>query len=632
MAINQNNVKFAQDAIDRILGTTSTTVNGATALQEGIHNGDTTSAAIAGADTINAAIKLFKQLHPFVDISISGTAAFNTIVNNWDTSSTSEKAFAIFDLSTAIGYNALRFFPATALAANALSVGFAMYSLATDGGNPETVQKVNNILATTGQVTRGADSASLYNSADKNQTPAEKIQQINNPIIIKESQAGNPIDQFTFDTATQALSPWKNGNIVDLNDQGELFVNDPDVAFSDIGDLFDAEEAMLQELQEGLITYEEFSAFQDYVLDYSLDDYVFEPNYNFDEYAYDPIGAFYDSQSEEYDNALSIASHTGVLLDANNQALSIAQLQALDTNNDGQLSTNETTSLNLWTDLNEDGHLNTGELVNLSTLNQPIQQSDYGFYTQGNGLVATNQPNQANQATEPTTPDSNYRHLRDTINFIGTYDGVISWGADDIKIDEGRTHMLIGTDGNDAFDVNYFSSYTRYFSLNALTHFLAGDGNDLMGGSDRADNLWGGKDDGLLVFDKNNNGKIDDGSELFGNNTVLSNGNKAANGFEALKALDSNNDGKVDSQDANFSNLKIWQDKNSDGKLDKGELLSLSEAGVQSLNTTCTNSNEVDSSNNAHKQQGSFTTTDGTSNKMNDVWFDVDLVNLKKVA
>jgi hypothetical protein len=32
--------------------------------------------------------------------------------------------------------------------------------------------------------------------------------------------------------------------------------------------------------------------------------------------------------------------------------------------------------------------------------------------------------------------------------------------------------------------------------------------------------------------------------------------------------LDSNNDGKIDNQDTNFNNLKIWQDKNSDGKLD----------------------------------------------------------------
>ncbi|VVM25934.1 Alkaline phosphatase (EC, partial [uncultured Gammaproteobacteria bacterium] len=126
---------------------------------------------------------------------------------------------------------------------------------------------------------------------------------------------------------------------------------------------------------------------------------------------------------------------------------------------------------------------------------------------------------------------------------------------------------------------------------------------------------WVGKDDGLLVFDKNNNGKIDDGSELFGNNTILSNGNKAANGFEALKDLDSNNDGKIDNQDTNFNNLKIWQDKNSDGKLDEGELLSLAQAGVKSLNTNYNNSNEVDN-NNAHKQQGSFTTTAGTTNKM----------------
>ncbi|VVM24022.1 Alkaline phosphatase (EC [uncultured Gammaproteobacteria bacterium] len=136
---------------------------------------------------------------------------------------------------------------------------------------------------------------------------------------------------------------------------------------------------------------------------------------------------------------------------------------------------------------------------------------------------------------------------------------------------------------------------------------------------------WVGKDDGLLVFDKNNNGKIDDGSELFGNNTILSNGNKAANGFEALKDLDSNNDDKIDNQDTNFNNLKIWQDKNSDGKLDEGELLSLAQAGVKSLNTNYNNSNEVDANNNAHKQQGSFTTTAGTTNKMNDVWFDVDL-------
>ena len=47
---------------------------------------------------------------------------------------------------------------------------------------------------------------------------------------------------------------------------------------------------------------------------------------------------------------------------------------------------------------------------------------------------------------------------------------------------------------------------------------------------------WVGKDDGLLVRDINGNGQIDNGTELFGNNSVLSNGQKATNGFEALVA------------------------------------------------------------------------------------------------
>jgi hypothetical protein len=63
-----------------------------------------------------------------------------------------------------------------------------------------------------------------------------------------------------------------------------------------------------------------------------------------------------------------------VLINSNNQALSVAQLQALDTNNDGQLTGSETNILRLWQDINEDGHLDTGELANLNTLNHPIQR------------------------------------------------------------------------------------------------------------------------------------------------------------------------------------------------------------------------------------------------------------------
>ncbi len=47
---------------------------------------------------------------------------------------------------------------------------------------------------------------------------------------------------------------------------------------------------------------------------------------------------------------------------------------------------------------------------------------------------------------------------------------------------------------------------------------------------------WVSKDDAILVRDLNNNGQIDDGSELFGDQTILSDGTEAANGFEALAA------------------------------------------------------------------------------------------------
>ena len=83
---------------------------------------------------------------------------------------------------------------------------------------------------------------------------------------------------------------------------------------------------------------------------------------------------------------------------------------------------------------------------------------------------------------------------------------------------------------------------------------------------------WVSKDDAILVRDLNNNGQIDGGSELFGDQTILSNGEKAANGFEALADLDSNQDGVFDGDDEAFGEIKVWQDLNQNGVVDDGEL------------------------------------------------------------
>ncbi len=138
---------------------------------------------------------------------------------------------------------------------------------------------------------------------------------------------------------------------------------------------------------------------------------------------------------------------------------------------------------------------------------------------------------------------------------------------------------------------------------------------------------WVGKDDGLLVLDRNGNGTIDEGSELFGNNTTLSNGNKAANGFAALRELDSNLDGVIDANDAAYASLRVWKDADGDGITDEGELLTLEEAGVARIALNYTNTTTTDANGNQHLQTGSFTRADGTTATVTDVWFQSDLAN-----
>ena len=135
---------------------------------------------------------------------------------------------------------------------------------------------------------------------------------------------------------------------------------------------------------------------------------------------------------------------------------------------------------------------------------------------------------------------------------------------------------------------------------------------------------WVAPDDGILVRDLNGSGTIESGRELFGSETLLSNGSKAANGFEALKELDTNADGVIDATDVAYAELRVWKDANSNGRTDAGELLTLTEAGVQSVNLGYTNSGFVDVQGNAHKQVGSYTTTDGQTRAATDVWVKTD--------
>lgn len=83
---------------------------------------------------------------------------------------------------------------------------------------------------------------------------------------------------------------------------------------------------------------------------------------------------------------------------------------------------------------------------------------------------------------------------------------------------------------------------------------------------------WVNSDDGILVMDRNGDGIINDGQELFGDQTLLSNGQRATDGFQALADLDTNGDGKIDVNDSDYSNIHVWRDMNSDGYSSADEL------------------------------------------------------------
>ena len=135
---------------------------------------------------------------------------------------------------------------------------------------------------------------------------------------------------------------------------------------------------------------------------------------------------------------------------------------------------------------------------------------------------------------------------------------------------------------------------------------------------------WVGKDDGILVRDINNNGTIDNGTELFGNNSVLSSGENALNGFEALKELDSNKDGVFNSSDEAWNTVKVWKDSNQNGIVDNSELLSLEQANIAGINLNYNEQELVDGNGNTHAQTGTIIKTDGSSGTITDVWFDAD--------
>jgi T1SS-143 domain-containing protein len=126
------------------------------------------------------------------------------------------------------------------------------------------------------------------------------------------------------------------------------------------------------------------------------------------------------------------------------------------------------------------------------------------------------------------------------------------------------------------------------------------------------------KTDGILAFDVDGNGKIDNGSEIFTPNFA---GGAHAGGVAALSTLDVNHDGKIDASDTGFDKLLVWQDANGNGVSDEGELKGLNDYGITGISLDA-ESAEGYIDGQSLFAEGSFTYADGSTGSFVEVGFD----------
>jgi Ca2+-binding RTX toxin-like protein len=133
---------------------------------------------------------------------------------------------------------------------------------------------------------------------------------------------------------------------------------------------------------------------------------------------------------------------------------------------------------------------------------------------------------------------------------------------------------------------------------------------------------WVSAGDGLLAIDANGNGLIDNADELFGT--------ASRDGFSVLRDYDSNADGLINLSDAQFLNLRIWQDASLDGVSQASELKTLNDLGIVSISLDATAVHET-SAGNSILYRGTFMFANGTQSQAAAVAFSTDQINTRYI-
>lgn len=251
--------------------------------------------------------------------------------------------------------------------------------------------------------------------------------------------------------------------------------------------------------------------------------------------------------------------------------------------------------------------------------------TQYAYFENGNTWVTKIQlvNNLRNVSSDPWFPQYEYDPLAGFYIKHYNWSDPSSYSSRQFIVGFENAGYDARTDGKIYKDWNYFYVPT----LSPVSFDLGGDGfnweTNIRFDQDNDGELeitpWISEDDALLALDRNSDGKITNGSEI----SFVDDLPGATTDLEGLVAFDTNNNGLLDSGDERFDEFLVWQDANSNGVSEAGELQTLTGAGIESItlqplieNTESTGVDGVELVNTSV-----YTRTDGSQGQVGDVRF-----------